>query len=132
MSTEKAAVRARETGKNVHADGTGKRAPTSSVARRVEEKATGKENTTRHDAHEKSDRPNSGDTNPHYQPIVREKGSEGLGHTTCRALGYGTAVGVLPTDAGPIDRSISGVVDLFNPVSNGQDIVGLFTGYGQE
>jgi RHS repeat-associated protein len=127
LPTEKAAVRAREAGKNVVVQG-GKNAPTSSTARRIEEKATGKSNTTRHDAHGKSETPYSGDTNPHYQPEVRPKGPTGLGHTMYSVLAYGTAVGTLSSDAGSFDRVASEVVDFFNPVADVRDAIGLATG----
>jgi uncharacterized protein RhaS with RHS repeats len=129
LPTEKAAVRAREQGRNVVVKGQSRSAPASRTARRIEERASGRNNTTRHDPHEKSDRSNSGDTKPHYQPTTRPAGPTGLGHTIYSTLAYGTAVGTLAPDAGTVDRIFSHGVDFFNPVANTRDIIGLIGGY---
>jgi hypothetical protein len=128
LPTEKAAVKAREQGKNVVVEAERKSAPMSSAARTVEEKAGGKENTVRHDAHENSDRKNSGDTRPHYQPEVRDKGAAGMGHTLYGALALGTAEGTLSSDSGDIDKGLSAVVDFFNPIADMRDAIGLILG----
>ena len=118
LPTEKAAVKAREQGKNVIVQGKGD-APTSSAARRVEEKATGKDNTTRHDPHGNSDKPDTGDTRPHYQPEKREPGPTGRGHTLYgSALGMLTAQGWLAEGAPQSAVDVAQAIDAFNPVSD--------------
>lgn len=125
VPTEKAAVTARQSGKNVVVEGSGKKAPASSTARGIEERVSGKANTERHDAHGKSDRQNSGDTENHYQPSDRGKDQKGMGHTIYKGLGALTAVGNLPSDAGPWLRGAAEAVDFVNPVSDVKDVIDL-------
>ena len=131
VPTEKAAVKAREQGKNVVVEG-GRGAPKSSAARRVEEKATGKDNTTRHDAHGNSDRRDSGDTRDHYQPEKRAPGEKGLGHTLYSALGMLTAEGWLSDQAPDSVREVAQGIDAVNPGSDIQDAAGLLLGVDKD
>lgn len=132
LPTEEAAVRARRQGQNVVVRGERSSDPTSRTARRIEEAASGRNNTTRHDPHGQSERPDSGDTRPHYQPSRRPPGQSGLGHTIYSALAYGTAVGTLSPDASTADRVLSNVLDFFNPVANARDVIGMIGGYDDD
>jgi RHS repeat-associated protein len=129
LPTEKAAARARSLGKNVVVSPSRKSSPTSRIARRIEERNSGKGNTTRHDAHGESEMPNSSQTESHYQPEDRKSvAGQPQGHTIYRALALGTAVGTMSPDAGTVDRVVSNVVDFFNPIANVRDVVGLIGG----
>ncbi|HWW25624.1 MAG TPA: RHS repeat-associated core domain-containing protein [Caulobacter sp.] len=138
VKTEKAAVAARKLGKNVEVSGTG---PRSKVARRIEEKASGADNTVRHDAHPEGDPSHKGSTQSHYQPGKRSAGRGGWGHTFYTAVGAAaaatantlneTADGVgtwedsLPSNASPGERLGAQVIDFFDPASNVADAIRL-------
>ena len=124
VKTEKAVVKHRQKGGNGGVDPGSRRSPTSRVARRIEENATGRDNVARHDAHRtEGGRRDSSDTRDHYQPEKRAKGDAGMGHTLYGALGYGTAGHYLGED------SILGqAIDFFNPISDAQAIVGIVSG----
>lgn len=120
----KHAVNSRKNGKNINVEGNGKQAPASRTARKIEEKASGKDNTMRDDAHGNKDIPNSSETLPHYKPVERARGPDGLGHTTYKALssiaGLGTAV--LGDGLG------KALDDLVNPAGDVKDVVDLISG----